>query len=272
MVKKIISYILTFILFLTLLASIVTVFVSQTILKESYVLSILIRNNYYANTYEEIMQTFENNTIQSGLTEDVLDGIITQEKVRSDFNQVVSYVYGSARSLNIDVKDVENKLRENIQKQIKENNKTVDPEEQKDIDEYVKTIVNIYKEQITCTDKYLDSVKSVIVKAKKYISLLRNVAIVASVILILLILLINKTKSVNYINISLFANAIALIFVKIMESTSMQIRNILLLSQSFSKVLINLIENVMTGLCVIGVISFLIGIIITIIAKEKDVL
>ena len=95
MVKKIISYILVFLLIITLLTSIITTILKQTILKEKYILKLLSKNDYYSKTYNEIVEKFKDNTIQTGLTEEVLEEIISQDKVYNDINSLIEYIYNN---------------------------------------------------------------------------------------------------------------------------------------------------------------------------------
>ena len=67
--------------------------VFSTILDKNYVMQKLEETNFYADTYELVESNFENYIYQSGLDEEVLKNICTEEKVKKDINIMLSNIY-----------------------------------------------------------------------------------------------------------------------------------------------------------------------------------
>ena len=269
MVKKIISYILVFLLIITLLTSIITTILKQTILKEKYILKLLSKNDYYSKTYNEIVEKFKDNTIQTGLTEEVLEEIISQDKVYNDINSLIEYLYNNTEKIEIDTENIKIKLQENINKQIEENNKKVSKDEQESINTYVETITKIYNNSIIYSEQYVQQVQKAITSVNIILNKIQIISYMLFVILLILIIVINKKESYKYLSITSTATGILFILVRIIEKSSMKIQNLLILNKAFSQVLINLIENTIINLLTIGITLFIIGIALNFI-KNKD--
>ncbi len=267
MVKKIFSYIITLILVLLLTATIMVTVINQTLLKKDFMIGILVKNNYYKEVYDIIKDNFINNTVQSGLEESVLDNIITEEEVRNDVNSLVAYMYDEGE-LSIDKGIVRNRLKENIDEVIKENNKKVTSEEQDSIDLYLDTIANLYEEGITYSTKYVSSIRSTIQKVEGLLKKAMIAGFIAVVVIVIVLFAINKSKALKYISISMMGAGILSIIPKIIETTSMQIHNILFLNLAFSHLIIALIEVVVVYFLVIGIVLFILGFIVNIISSK----
>ena len=91
--KTFINYILSIILALTIILFYFINLASSTILSEQYILSKLDEHDYYNKIHEQIKSNFENYIHQSGLEEDVLDNIITKEKVKKDTHIILGSIY-----------------------------------------------------------------------------------------------------------------------------------------------------------------------------------
>ena len=86
--KKVISYILSFILVLMLLSLCLLAILKSTILNEEYLISKLEEANYYERMNGEIIEQFKNYTIQSGLSDDVLENLFTEDKLEKHWKLV----------------------------------------------------------------------------------------------------------------------------------------------------------------------------------------
>ena len=270
MVKKIISYIITFILIILLVASVVLTILSQTILNEKFILGILDKNNYYSEMYNEILETFKDNTIQSGLDETILDGIMTQEQVKKDVQSLVHYLY-TGTEMSIDTEGVKTRLQEKIDQVIQENNKKVNTSEQQAINTYVTTIADLYGDGIAYAEKYIPTIQHALSKIQNVLAKVQIIPYLATLIVVILLFVINKKESFHYFSITCIATGILFIILKIVESSTLQIQNILILNKAFSNVLINTIQSIMTTSLVVGIVFCIIGILLSIVyAKTKQ--
>ncbi len=268
MVKKIISYIIIVILIVLLLASTTITILSQTILKEKFVLGLLEKNDYYAQVYSQILEAFKDNTIQSGLEESILDGIMTEEQVKNDAKSFLDYLYNGTE-LTIDTEGVKTRLQEKINEVIKENNKRVNSDEQTAIDTYVNTIGNIYENGITCMKKYVSQVQNVIAKVQKMLQKVTIAVYVATIVIIFIIFIINKREGFKYLAISSFSTGGLCIALKIVEVSTMRVQNILIFSKAFSVVLINAIESIILSFVIAAILFCVLGLLFSILGYQK---
>ena len=112
MIKKIIQYIIVTILALAILALVIINILSSSILKKEYILSKLQQQDYYEKIYEETKSNFENYIHQSGLDEEVLENIVTKEKIEKDTKKIINNIYNGMDE-KVDTEEIKNKLNKN---------------------------------------------------------------------------------------------------------------------------------------------------------------
>lgn len=269
MVKKIISYLLTFVLIILLVASVAITIVSQTILSEKYILGILNKNNYYAEIYHEILEKFKDNTVQSGLDETILDGIMTEEQVKKDIQSLIHYLYTGAE-MSIDTEGVKTRLQAKIDEVVQQNNKQVNASEKQAINTYVRTIANIYSDGIAYAEKYIPTIQKALSNIQTILAKVQIIPYIATIVTIMILIVMNKKQSLKYFSIACISTGILFIVLKIVEGSTMRIQNILILNKAFSNVLINTIQNIMLAFLLVGIVFCIIGIILSFIANKKS--
>lgn len=268
MVKKIVSYLIVFILIILLLASTVITILSNTILKEEFVLGLVEKNNYYSEVYHQILENFKDNTIQSGLEEDVLDGIMTEEQVKQDVKSLLDYLY-TGTEMSIDTEGVKTRLQEKIDQVIKENNKRVNSDEQIAINTYVNTIGNIYEDGITYVKSYISQMRNVVEKIQNILAKVTIAVYIATIVTIIILIIINKKEGFQYLAISSLSSGALCIALKILETSSIRVQNILIFGKAFSAVVINIIESIILSFVIAGIVFCVLGLIFSIIGNIK---
>ena len=268
MAKKIISYVLAFIIIILLTSSVLCTIISNALLNEKFVLEVLEKNEYYSKIYNEIMQNFKNNTIQSGLEENVLDGIISEEQVKKDIIALIGSIYEN-KDIKINTETVKTKLQQNINEVIAENNKKVSKDEQEEIDIYINTIANIYKDGIVYEDEYIHKVSNVVAKLYGLIKKVKIILYIATIVIAIIVIILNKIESIKFFSISTTAIGILLIITKIIEIITMKTQNILILNQAFSKIVINIIEVIMSKFLIYGIVFLIVGMLLNIASNVK---
>ena len=93
----------------------ITTIATSTILSKNYVTQKLEETDFYSGTYKLVESNFENYIYQSGLDEDVLKNICTQEKVKNDINIMLSNIYNGSNQ-TIDTTEIAENLNANIDK------------------------------------------------------------------------------------------------------------------------------------------------------------
>ena len=268
MAKKIITYILVFILIVLSTASMSYIILYTTILNKNFMLNELQKSNYYSKTYSIILEEFKDNTIQSGLEESIFDGIITEEQVRKDIKEVVTYIY-SGQEYSISTEEVKQKLQENIQKVIKENSKQVMKDEQQAINTYVDTIGDIYTNRISLSKQYIGQVQRVFSKIQRRLIKYGFIICITTIIVGTIIIAVKKRKSLKYISIATISTGMLLTIPKIMETAYIDLKDILIVNGEFSKVVINIAETIINTFLIIGILLIMLGIIESVFSIKK---
>ena len=119
----------------------------STIFNKEYIIKAtkLDETNFYSETYKLVESNFENYIGQSGLEEDVIKNICTEDKVIKDINIILSNIYNGTKE-EIDTSEIANKLNSNIDEQ---NVRTAKNSEA--INEFVEHICQSYKDTIIST-------------------------------------------------------------------------------------------------------------------------
>ena len=263
--KKVISYILSFILVLMLLSLCLLAILKSTILNEEYLISKLEEANYYERMNGEIIEQFKNYTIQSGLSDYVLESLFTEDKLKQDINNVINSIY-TGEALEISTSEIRENLKENILAEVEKEGKTVDFEDEAMV-EYLKAIESAYESQVSYSTSTINSIGSTF---EKIISLAKTAqTILVTVIVVVAILLIAINIKVifglNYIAISGMASGLFILVSRIMLEHSTDLKNIMVINQATSNVIQLIINDVLTKITIIGVILLVIGLVFSVI-------
>ena len=92
---------------------------------------------------------------------------------------------------------------------------------------------------------------------------------IVTIIVAIIILALNRKESIKYFSITATSTGLLLIITKIMEVITMKTQNILILNQAFSKIVVNIIEEIMTKFLVFGIVFLIIGIAVNLVDSIK---
>lgn len=267
MFKKIISYFFTFILIIMLLTTSVLLIAKSTVLDKEYVLSILDSTDYYNKTKQNIESAFGNYILQSGLEEDVIKDLYDDEKLKNDINSVIDSIYEN-KSLEIETGSIEEKLQERIDKVLEEHNKKLDRDEERAIEKFIKAITDSYITEVAYSTDMVAKISNIFNNQIKLLVSIGLITSIASLIVVLLIMLIiNKSKILHYLGIMLLSTGILIDLIPIVIKTNININTLLILNSSFSEMGINLINNILKSTLITGTIMTILGIIVVIICS-----
>lgn len=269
MIKKIILNIKSFLLAISFFILIILVLLSNTIFNKNYLLNKFDKINFYEETYHNINDNLKGYVIQSGLDTNVLEKIITKEKVNEDIKKVIDSLYEN-KELNIQIDEIKENLELVINNQIKENNRVMSKEDKQAIQSFIDTILNTYKDEIVFSSDLFLKVQDIYVKLDKIISISIPIFIVISLVLVLTIIKISKNKkiSIKKISTSLLTTSMLLIFIRIILANKFQY--ILIINAIFSKTLIFVITDILNKVLLIGIIISIFALIITILISSKN--
>lgn len=237
---------------------------SKTILNQSYILSQLEEEKYYENVYYQIQNSFEGYIGPSGLEETILNGIYSKDKVKQDIINVVNYIY-TGKNYEINTEEIQVNLSNNINESLL--NYNLSEEEKKSIVQFEEEIINEYKKQITHS-QYFDKLANYIPRIIENVLIIKIEMGVIGFLIIGILFFINKKNFVKFmitIIISVLGSGLFLLFAKFWTTSKIEISNITILSDSFSKVISNILREILCKWNLYGIILSIVSIILLII-------
>lgn len=255
---KVIRFILMLILTVSIISLVFIKLASSTILNKEYILGKLDETSYYINIREELESNFENYIGQSGFDEDVLQNIVTDDKIKEDTGIILSNIYDGT-SQKISTEEIEQNLRTNIENSL---DTTLTATQEKMVDQYVNTICEQYLDTMVHTN-YENRIHDVMMKVNDYIGIANKVLIIAIVVSGLFIIISDYKKiikALSHLGISLFASGIFGIIVYIYINMKIKIANIVILNDAISEVIRNVLNNIFSTLRNEGIILLIVGI------------
>ena len=258
---KIIKFILMTILVICIVAIGMIKIVSSTVLEKAYITQKLEETNFYLETYELVKSNFENYIYQSGLDEVVLDDICSEEKVKSDINQIISNIY-EGTDIKIDTKEISDNLNANIDKLNIKNSRN-----EKAIEQFVKHITDEYTNTILHT-KYEDDINNAYGKITNLIEKANTIIIIAIIVDIIIIILTNIKKisrNLQDAGITLLASSSFVLIANNIVQSKVNISGIKIFNDSFSEVIVKILQEFVEKINTFGMITLIVAIILIII-------
>lgn len=260
-IAKIIKFILITILVICIIAIGMSKIVSSTILDKTYTMQKLEETNFYSETYELVKSNFENYIYQSGLEETVLEDICTEEKVKNDIEQIISNIYDGT-DIKIDTTEISDKLNANIDELNIKNSKN-----EKAIEQFVKHITDEYTNTILHT-KYEDEINNSYGKITNLIEKANTViiiTIIADVIIIILSNIKKVSRNLQDLGIALLGSSSFVLIANNIVQTKVNIAGIKIFNDSFSEVVVTILQNIVEKINTFGMITLVVAIILIVI-------
>ena len=267
---NLLKFIFITILTICLIALGVITIASSTVLDKNYVMQKLEETNFYSGTYKLVESNFEKYIYQSGLDEEVLKSICTEDKVKNDINLMLSNIYDGTNK-TIDTTEISTNLNENIDKlgiKTKQNEKA--------INEFVTHICNEYTDTLVHS-KYENQINNVYKKAINNLNKVYNAILIVTVVDLILILVINNkkvSKDLQDFGIAMMATSIFGIEGCQIVQTKVNIQGIKIFNDVFSNSLVTIIQDVFhkmislsVGMLIISIVA--IGIYVAIVVSKK---
>jgi len=268
--KKVVSLIISFILVFLILGLVGNIVLKSTVLDKEYVLNKMNETEYYRSMSEEINSGFEEYIYQSGLPVDIINGIYTDEQVRSDVNSFVDYIYNDRQDFVVSGAEVKATLDERINKYLTEENIKLNEVGRANIDTFEELIVNEYNVKVQISTTVYEGLRNVFLTINKVEGMiLGNVGLIIGIVVcVALLAVINKENIIsviNYISIPvLSAGIIVKAGLHLVEKT-IDFDNILIYSKALTnlvsftaKKLIVSFSNISTVMIVCGIVVIII--------------
>lgn len=261
-IKEIIKLVLTLILSILIILALLINVAQSTILRKEYVLEKLQKCNYYETMYQEILSTFDNYILQSGLEEEALKDICTQQQIKEDTLIIINNIYDGADN-EINTKIIEDKLQANIDKQLETT--IVTESTRQAIKQLVNTIVKEYEGKIFQT-QFNQKINKFITNIGTKIDLIEKITYIAIAIILVILVAINikeqKSRILSWIGISMTISGTVVAIINIFINSQITIGNITLLSEAFSTLIRIVMNDILINLLTIGIGIIIIGIVL----------
>lgn len=251
LIKQILSFIFIIILSISILCSFLAFIFSNTILNKDYILNKMEECNYYEQTYLDMNEILEQYIGPSGLDEEVLKDIYTENKIKDDINTTVNTIF-TGEEKAIETEAIREKLNKNIYK-----NYNIKDNEKEAITNFENTIINEYTKQITHHD-YLYILENYIPTANKIIAKLKIIMPFTICIIIVILIILNikkKNKIMQGILIGFLSASFTIIIMGIIININVKFESILILNETFSNLVRNIINELLKIFQNIGIIT-----------------
>lgn len=270
--KKILNFI--FVLVITLSFTFIGVksVVFKTIFNKEYVLEQMENNNFYSETYKLVESGFENYIGQSGLDEEVIKNICTEDKIKNDINIILSNIYEGTNE-KIDTSEISNNLNSNIDK---ENVRT--SSNSKAIDEFVEHICQSYKDTIISTS-YENTINEKYSKITQKITKVQNILIIAIIISIIGVIALNVKdilKLLFWTESAVLSSAVMQLAITTVIKSKVNIDGIKIFNDAFSNIVVTIIKDILSKINIIAgkfiIVYFILVVIyaIIILTQKKE--
>ena len=264
--KRIVTYVIAFILMLSIIACIVIQTVRTTILNKEYIISKMEENNYYESVKTNIQSSFEGYIQQSGLEEEVITDLFSIDEVKNDTGILLSNIYTNENQ-KIDTEKIKSRLRDKIYTSLAD--VKLKNDDKKSIEEFVDIIADTYKNEIEHTD-WLGKLNGKVYKLSEILNIANIALYVLPIILILILIVAHKKdiyRAIDRIGISFVGSGVLIIGLTIFIKMNIDIPNILILNEAISIVIRSTIHQILNILTITSVIFEAIGIIACFIAN-----
>ena len=235
--KIIFQYIFGITLSLCLTLLVLVRILNKTVCKKEYIKSTLNETNYYETINRETLEEMKNYMISSGLPEEVLKDIYTKEEIKKDVNSFIDDYY-EGKKHKVDKDRVKLRLTNNIDAYLKENHETVTSNHE--LNEFIEDITDIYEKEVTLYH-FIDNYASVFYKISYYLNVVTTILFFVT-IFIFVIECFLKTKFIGSIFISSGLNMLLILY---FLSEKIDYKNILVISDYFSKVMKHIFEYIL---------------------------
>ncbi len=275
-VKFILNVVLSFLLMLTLICIMVLNVLNEKILNKDYVQAKIDETGFYNQLSKEIEDGFENYVYQSGLPEDTIVGLFTEDTLRNDINSIVSYVYG-ANEYKISEETIKSTIDSKINTYLENNNIKLNDQGKSNIENYEALVVKEYNKKIIVSEKLIELIRNVISISKKVSSMVRNYPMIVAIILGVFLVVINIKNllvAINFAGISSLAAGLLFKIGILFVDKNIKFDSLMIYSKSttnlfvnIAKEMLNMIDNYSNFFILCGGVAILITAILNGIEK-----
>ena len=243
--KYSINIILSFLIVFAIILVIATNILNNKALNKDYIFSKMEESEFYLQMSREVESGFENYIYQSGLPEDTIKNLFTEDMIKKDANSLINYLYdGTEIKLSSDL--LRANLDAKIQEYIKTQNITLNEQSSQNIKQFENLIVNEYDKNINISNTLYEKGHEIIELVQKISDKIGNLPIILLVVLIIILIIVNMKEllvPINFLGISLLTTGILLKIGINVIFTNIEIDNFMLMTKSLSNLIITIVKE-----------------------------
>ncbi len=268
-VKNIFRYIMAIILAMSIVVLLVINLASSTILNQNYITKQLEKADYYNKIYELIYSNFENYIYQSGLDKEVLENLVTVEKIKNDTNTIIMNVY-SGITEEIDIQELKDQMSNNIEKSVQSiYGRSLSVTEKKSVDDLIEKLAKEYTDTIFYfnIEKQINNVYSKVVKILDMVKAALCITIGVAIIMLILLSLRRIYKIFTMSGIALISSGLFFVIANYVINSKIKIQTITIYNDAISTVIRNIGSNILASINTYGIILLISGIALVVISN-----
>lgn len=245
--KTIINIILSFLLIFIIISIIALNLVSTKILDKNHMLAKLAETEFYLQVSREVQNGFEKYIYQSGLPEDIINDLYTEEMITSDVNSIIDYIY-EGKEITTSQDKVKETLDTKINQYLQSQGKNKTTQIQDNIAKFENLIATEYKNNIQASNTVYEKVQKGMEKISSIYQKIKLIPLICFIIAITLLLIINRKDlfiGINFASISLLSTGVLLKLAEHIAFKSVDLDNLVLLTTSLSNLVINIAKELL---------------------------
>lgn len=237
--SSIISTILSFFIIFAISLLIGLNILDNKLMDKEYVLSKMDEFKIYNQISSEVEAGFEKYIYQSGLPEEIIKGLFTEEMIKSDVDSLINCLY-EGTEITLSDETLRNTLDARIQDYLASQNKTSDKELQNNIKKFEDLIVKEYKENVNVSTTLYTKGFGILEKIREIRNGLGNWPIIVLVVLIVVLVLLNIKDllvALNFLAISSLSLGVVLKLGVSLIFKNIDFDNLLIFAKSLSNLI-----------------------------------
>lgn len=260
--KYILNIIFSFLLVILLGLNVFSGVLSFIVFNPNYYIDKFEENKFYDNVLQEVNSGFENFIYQSGLPENTIVNLATDDMIKADINSIVLHIIEN-KELVLSSDKIREELDVRISVFLDKENRTLTKNERENITKFEDLIVSSYEESILPIRDFIDELKSIYDKIFNLYNKVKLIPIIGLIIILFVMFIVNKKSKfdiVNFSGISLLSLGVLLRLLENVVLKNIDIDNVIVFTSSLTSAFQYIFKDIIFGLNLLGNWIIVIGI------------
>lgn len=260
--KYILNIIFSFLLVILLGLNVFSGVLSFIVFNPNYYIDKFEENKFYDNVLQEVNSGFENFIYQSGLPENTIVNLATDDMIKADINSIVLHIIEN-KELVLSSDKIREELDVRISVFLDKENRTLTKNERENITKFEDLIVSSYEESILPIRDFIDELKSIYDKIFNLYNKVKLIPIIGLIIILFVMFIVNKKSKfdiVKFSGISLLSLGVLLRLLENVVLKNIDIDNVIVFTSSLTSAFQYIFKDIIFGLNSLGNWIIVIGI------------